>query len=105
MTELLCSLKNYYSDDVTDPVQQELWSVAYSSFQQSSSRTNLSSPPKLFFLPHAGDGLFLEHLAYLALSLCKLLCNKSCFSIQWIAKSSFCNEMKKIPILRIEFIF
>lgn len=54
MTELLCPLKNYYPSDVTDPVQQELWSVAYFSFQQSSSRTDLSSPPKLFFLPHAG---------------------------------------------------
>lgn len=54
MTELLCSLKNFYSSEATDPVQQELWSVAYSSFYHSSSRTDLSAPPKLFFLPHAG---------------------------------------------------
>lgn len=54
MTELLCSLNNFYSSAVTNPVQQELWSVAYSSFHHSSCRTDLSSPPKLFFLPHAG---------------------------------------------------
>jgi len=54
MTELLCSLKNYYSSEETNPVQQELWTVAYSSFKHSTSRPDLSSPPKLFFLPHAG---------------------------------------------------
>lgn len=54
MTELLCSLKNYYSIEETNPVQQELWTVAYSSFKHSTSRSDLSSPPKLFFLPHAG---------------------------------------------------
>ena len=54
MTELLCSLNNFYSSDVTDPVQQELWSATYSSFKHSTRRSDLSSPPKLFFLPHAG---------------------------------------------------
>jgi integrase/recombinase XerD len=54
MTELLCPLKNFYSCEATDPVQQELWSIAYYSFYHSSSRTDLSSSPRLFFLPHAG---------------------------------------------------
>ena len=54
MTELLCSLKSFYPSDVTEPVQQELWSVTYSSLQHPSTRLDLSSPPKLFFLPHAG---------------------------------------------------
>ncbi|MDA3971352.1 MAG: tyrosine-type recombinase/integrase [Desulfobulbaceae bacterium] len=54
MTELLCSLKSFYPSHVTEPVQQELWSVTYSSFQHPSTRLDLSSPPKLFFLPHAG---------------------------------------------------
>lgn len=54
MTELLCSLKNFNSSDVINPVQQELLSVTYSSLKDSSIRTNLSSPPKVLFSPHAG---------------------------------------------------
>ena len=54
MTEFLSKSKDYYTTNATLPEHHELWSVAYCAHQQSQSRINLSSPPELFFLPHAG---------------------------------------------------
>ena len=54
MTEFLSKSKDYYTTNATLPEHHELWSVAYCTLQQSQSRIDLSSPPELFFLPHAG---------------------------------------------------